>query len=42
MQSISNFKSVEDQTETYYSNEKMLMNKIKILHQKLRRKNKKI
>jgi len=38
----SHFKSVEVQTETYYSNEEKLKNKIKILQQKLRRKNKKI
>jgi transcription elongation factor GreA-like protein len=38
----SNFKSVEVQTETSYSNEEMLKNKIKILQQILRRKNKKI
>ncbi|XP_060866748.1 THAP domain-containing protein 2-like [Metopolophium dirhodum] len=42
MHSISNFKSVEIQTETSHSNEEMHKNKIKILQQKLRRKNKKI
>lgn len=39
---VSNFKSVEVQTDNYYSHEKILKNKIKILQQKLRRKNKKI
>ncbi|XP_025414926.1 THAP domain-containing protein 1-like [Sipha flava] len=38
----SNFKSMEVQTETSYSNEEMFKNKIKILQQILRRKNKKI
>ncbi|NP_001280300.1 uncharacterized protein LOC100163631 [Acyrthosiphon pisum] len=42
MHSITNFKSVEIQTETYHSNEEMHKNKIKTLQQKLRRKNKKI
>jgi len=41
MNLISNFKSVEGQTKTSYSNEEKLKNKIKILQQKLRRKNKK-
>lgn len=40
--SISNFKSVEIQTETSRSNEEMHKKKIKMLQQKLRRKNKKI
>lgn len=42
MHSISNFKNVEVQTEISHSNEEMHKNKIKILQQKLRRKNKKI
>jgi len=39
---VSNFKSVEVQTDNYYPDEEILKNKIKILQQKLRRKNKKI
>jgi hypothetical protein len=42
MYPVSNFKSVEVQTDTYYPNEEILRNKIKILQQKLIRKNKKI
>jgi len=42
MHSISNFKSVEIQTETSHANEEMHKNKIKILQQKLRRRDKKI
>ena len=34
---VSNFKSVEVQTDNYYSDEEILKNKIKILQQKLRR-----
>lgn len=39
---VSNFKSVEVQTDNYYPDEEILKNKIQILQQKLRRKNKKI
>jgi len=42
MYPASSFKSVEVQTDTFYPNEEFLRNKIKILQQKLRRKNKKI
>jgi len=42
MYPASSFKSVEVQTDTFYPNEEFLRNKIKILRQKLRRKNKKI
>lgn len=42
MHSIHNFKSVEIQTQISHSDEKVYKNKIKILQQKLRRKNKKI
>ncbi|XP_026806139.1 LOW QUALITY PROTEIN: THAP domain-containing protein 1-like [Rhopalosiphum maidis] len=42
MYPVSNFKSVNVQTDTYYPNEEILRNKIEILQQKLRRKNKKI
>jgi len=42
MYPVSNFKSVKVQTDTYYPNEEILRDKIKILQQKLRRKNKKI
>jgi len=43
MNPVSNFKSVEVQTDTItYPIEEILRNKIKILQQKLRRKNKKI
>lgn len=40
---VSNFKSVQVQTDTiYYVNEEILRNNIKILQQKLKRKNKKL
>jgi len=42
MYPASNFKTVEVQTDTFYPNEEILKNKIKILQQKLRRKNKKL
>lgn len=42
MYPASNSKSVEVQTGTFYPNEEFLRNKIKILWQKLRRKNKKL